>query len=168
MSTSWSFIILAHFNEQAYWVFWFYDLLLPALILRMLFALLKRRVFSYPTLQELKERRHEVDRAHKFGEEVSARFSASSTLGFKEIWRIGKVFKKTIQSRTKNKIKECTESDSLAQEPDSSSYQSEILQSAEEKQIHDFRNMIVEIMNEIADLHERIKKYGEILSHYSW
>ncbi|EIN13757.1 hypothetical protein PUNSTDRAFT_140224 [Punctularia strigosozonata HHB-11173 SS5] len=74
-----------------YWILWASDLLLPGALLCILYALVRRRIFPYPTLAELRLHRSQVDRAERFSDAIQSRLSASSTLGVKEAWRIFRV-----------------------------------------------------------------------------
>ncbi|ESK86647.1 hypothetical protein Moror_9708 [Moniliophthora roreri MCA 2997] len=78
-----------------YWFLWYHNLLLPSLVLRTLYCLVRRRIFPYPTIAELRERRAEIDRAEELGDEVSARLVSSSGFGVREMWRIFRVFTKS-------------------------------------------------------------------------
>ncbi|KAF8560346.1 hypothetical protein OG21DRAFT_58202 [Imleria badia] len=112
-----------------FWFLWFHDLLLPALVFRIVFGLLRRRLSTYPTLKELQERRQETAQALRFGEAVQQRLSVT-TLGPVELWRLFKVYK----SEGKNKAS--------------------AIETDEEE---NFKRDVLHALNELADLHERIK-----------
>ncbi|KAK7064240.1 RNA cytidine acetyltransferase [Favolaschia claudopus] len=147
-----------------FWTLWWRNLLLPALFLRILGALARRRVFPYPTLAELRRHRKEIDRAIEFGEELSTRFSASSNFGVKELWRIFRVFNKPKKTKVKKLARNKTSAQS-AREPSADEQHSEhevstVLDSedtAQEKQENDGKRAVLQAFSEIADLHERIK-----------
>ncbi|KAJ7169911.1 hypothetical protein C8R46DRAFT_1090503 [Mycena filopes] len=147
----------------AFWVLWYQNLLLPCLFLRIIFSLARRRIFSYPTLAQLRAHRQEIERANEFGQDISTRFSASSSLGLKEMWRIFKVFNKPKAAKVKKLAKDKTRSapqdplsDDLGSEPEMAT----VLDSDGTKDIsneNDFKRALVQTLAEIADLHERVK-----------
>ncbi|KAJ7786296.1 hypothetical protein B0H16DRAFT_1489978 [Mycena metata] len=149
-----------------FWILWYQNLLLPCLFLRILFAFARRRILSYPTLEQLRAHRREIDRANEFGEEISTRFSASSALGVKELWRIFKVFNKPKKAKVKKVAKDKKRNPAPPQEPlldsdlGSEPEMSTVLDSEETKDISaesDFKRAIVQTFAEVADLHERVK-----------
>lgn len=83
---------------KIFWFLWFHDLLLPALVFRIVFGLLRRRLSAYPALKELQERRHDTTQALKFGEAIQQRLSVS-TLGPLELWHLLKLYKLEWESK---------------------------------------------------------------------
>ncbi|KAJ7103544.1 hypothetical protein B0H15DRAFT_812642 [Mycena belliarum] len=147
-----------------FWTLWYQNLLLPCLVLRILYSLARRKLFSYPTLEQLKAHRKEIDRANEFGNEVSIRFSASSSLGMKELWRLFRVFNKSKKTKLKKfardkaqeKAPQRPSSDSRELEEDiSTSLDSD--DPNETAQDNDFKRQLLQILADIADVHERIK-----------
>ncbi|KAJ7125590.1 hypothetical protein C8R43DRAFT_710389 [Mycena crocata] len=140
-----------------FWILWYYNLLLPCLFLRILYALVRRKLFSYPTLAELRAHRQEIDRANEFGQEMSMRFSASSTLGVKELWRLFKVFnrpkKQKVNKLARNKGRVPQGASSEGEEPEEIS----TVLDSEDPQENDGKRALLQAMAEIADLHERVK-----------
>jgi hypothetical protein len=141
------------------------------LFLRAFYCLAYRKLFPYPTLIELRERRSEVSRATEFGEEVSARLSASSSFGLKEIWRLFKVFNKTKKIQVKHFAKEKagdkgfmkpegkdgkTDGGILEEQEKDATVLDDTKNSREER---DIKRRALHALSEIGDLHERIKKY---------
>ncbi|KAJ6519806.1 hypothetical protein C8R45DRAFT_952783 [Mycena sanguinolenta] len=146
-----------------FWSLWYQNLLLPCLFLRILYALARRRLLSYPTLAELRAHREEIDRAAEFGQELSTRFSASSVLGVKELWRIFKVFNKPKRAKVKKVAREKTRAHP-PQDPQSDDHLSEqeintVLDSedVENAQENDVKRAVLQALAEIADFHERVK-----------
>ncbi|KAI9572976.1 hypothetical protein HD554DRAFT_1404044 [Boletus coccyginus] len=117
-----------------FWFLWFYDLLLPALTFRIAFGLLRRRLWTYPTFKELQERRQETMRALRFGEVVQQRLSVT-TLGPIEMWQLFKLYRSEEKSKTKLVVKDAIEPN-------------------EEE---NFKRGVLYALNELADLHERVK-----------
>ncbi|KAJ6604639.1 hypothetical protein DFH09DRAFT_316597 [Mycena vulgaris] len=147
-----------------FWFLWYRNLLLPCLFLQILYSLVRRKMFSYPTLAELRAHREEIDRANEFGNEMSTRFSASSTLGMKELWRLFKVFNKSKKAKVKKLTADKSrDSRKAPQEPSLDNLDQEINtvldsedpeETAQEK---DFKRELLQGLAEISDLHERIK-----------
>lgn len=149
---------------------WWYNLLLPSLFLRIFYALIRRRIFPYPTLQELRKRRKEVERAKVFGDAVQARLTPSSPFGIMEIWRIFKVFNKPKVNKAKRamankgKGKEKNMAPGPSEQDDGKDPEPEpgeaatVLDDAGGKQDKDGKRAVLKILGDIADLHERVKK----------
>jgi len=145
---------------QIFWILWYQNLLLPALIFRLLCALAYTRYFPRPALPDLRERRKEIKRANEFGEDIQDRLSSSSVLDIKEMWRVLALFnkaKKKVRAKILQKDKSSLKSDD---EIDDTTVLDDTKESSEEK---DVKRAILQAINEIADLHERIKKYVQAL-----
>jgi len=117
-----------------FWFLWFHDLLLPALIFRIVYGLLRRRISTHPTLKELQERRSQTARAQKFGEAVQQRLSVA-TIGPIEMWRLFRLYRSGEKDKMKSAVKDAMEID-------------------EEETL---KRDVLFALNELADLHERIK-----------
>jgi hypothetical protein len=164
---------------QAFWVLWWYNFLLPCLFLRMFYAITRRKIFPYPTLQELRKRRKEVARANVFGDTVQARLTPSSPFGLQELWRIFKVFNKpkvdkankVVNDEGKAKLdmgkdrnrgiktNENVEGKETSEPVGQVSETTTVLDDSKDtKQDKDIRRAILQTLGGIADLHERIKK----------
>lgn len=131
---------------------WYQNLLIPALVARILYSLLRRKLFPYPTLSELLRHREEIARADNFGSDITAGFAASSSIGIKEIWRLFRVFKKKGKP-TKDKSSSKNEDDRAAEDLRPSTPSNDAVQDEA-----DTRRAILVVMDEIADIHERVKK----------
>ncbi|KAF7339482.1 RNA cytidine acetyltransferase [Mycena sanguinolenta] len=145
-----------------FWSLWYQNLLLPCLFLRILYALARRRLLSYPTLAELRDHREEIERAAEFGQELSTRFSASSVLGVKELWRIFKVFNKPKRAKVKKVAREKTRAhppqDPLSDDQISEQEVNTVLDSEDENaQENDIKRAVLQALAELADFHERVK-----------
>ncbi|KAG5647976.1 hypothetical protein DXG03_007010 [Asterophora parasitica] len=152
--------------SQIFWTMWYQNMLLPCLLLRIFYSLLRRKLLPYPTLSELQEHRREVSRAADFGKQISGRLSASSSFGVKELWRLFKVYKNK-RVTVKPSITPVV-ADYPSEEVDpgigipSQPTDATVLDDAKDSQdAQDLKRLGVHIMNEIADLHERIKKYAD-------
>ncbi|KAL1741867.1 hypothetical protein HDZ31DRAFT_84537 [Schizophyllum fasciatum] len=168
-----------------FWFLWAQDLLLPALLLRIIYALARRRIFPYPTLAELREHRQEIQRADMFSAEVSKSLSASSRSGVREVWRIFRVYNKTrkelLKSKSQGKQSEDTKdhhghsrnrsvTDLLGEVSGRTSggaapeeveqpgiIDGEDQDTNESPEEQDLKRLGLHILSEIADLHERVK-----------
>lgn len=157
---------------SGFWVLWWYNLLLPSLFLRIFYAVVRRKIFPYPTLQELRNRRREVARADVFGDTVQARLTPSSPFGLQELWRIFKVFNKSKEDKGKKLVRDKGKGKTQdrvvvpdenmegnkppGQGPEEATT---VLDDSEEtNQDKDTKRAILETLNNIADLHERIRK----------
>jgi hypothetical protein len=154
-------------RNQVFWFLWYQNLLLPCLFLRILYSLARRKLFPYPTLAELRAHRQEIDRANEFGQELSTRISASSSLGVKEIWRLFRVFNKSKKEKVRKLASDKTTRDRAPQNPllddqDPDKEISTVLDSEESTKLsqeNDVKRAILQSLADIADLHERVKKY---------
>lgn len=151
--------------KQIYWALWWQNLLSPSLCLYILFALLKRRIFPYPSLEDLLRHREEVLRADEFGERVSAKLSASSS-SVMEIWRLFRLFEKTKRNIVKGKPRETTKDKSTTDEPEGR-HSSDLVEDDvtvlddidDSEEAKDLKRIGLEILEDIAELHERVRKF---------
>lgn len=145
---------------QLYWTFWWYNLLAPALIGRLLFALLQRRLFSYPSLEELRRHRTEVKNADEFGAQVVKRLSATSSNNMTEVWRLMRMLDHTRKYRLK-KLKEKAKEvkDRIASTEGQSEEDLTVLEDPDEaKEVQDLKQLGLFVLDEIVDVHERVQK----------
>lgn len=146
--------------RQIYWILWWYNFLIPALVLRVIFALLKRRIFSYPSLEDLRQHREEVIRANEFGDQVSARLSATSN-GVTEVFHLFKIFEEIRKKTAKQKAKDMRSANpsedigDLPLEEQDMPFPEDALDTEEAA---DIKRTGLYALNEIADLHERVRK----------
>lgn len=141
---------------SGFWILWWHNLLLPALFLRLIYALLRRRFLPYPSLKELQAHRAQLARATEFGKQLHNRLSATSTLGVKDAWRLFKLLNKD----KKRKVKETAEyigCDNPTASPADADTSTVVDDQTESKEERDLKRLLLTIMNEIADLHERFK-----------
>jgi hypothetical protein len=141
-----------------YWILWWYNFLIPTLVLRVIFRLLKRRISSHPSLEDLRQHREEIICANEFGDQVSARLSASST-DLTEVIHLFKLFMKKRNKTANQKVKDTnsahpTEVDTPLRERDTA-VPEDVL---EKEEAADIKRITIYALNEIADLHERVRK----------
>ncbi|KAF4623750.1 hypothetical protein D9613_001796 [Agrocybe pediades] len=153
-----------------FWTLWWHNLLAPAFVLRVLYGLLRRRIFPYPTLEDLRRHRDEVSNADEFGKSVSARLSVSSS-GITELWRLFKLFDNKRKNKNKNKDKfadkdKNTGNDSLSEnglnteskEPLHEYQETTILDTVDEtEESRDMKRIGLRVVEDLADLHERVR-----------
>ncbi|KAH8835246.1 hypothetical protein DL96DRAFT_1573471 [Flagelloscypha sp. PMI_526] len=143
----------------AYWILWGFDVILPAALFCILYALVRRRIFPYPSIRELKEHKQQLQAADQFSSEVSSRLTASSTFGIKEMWRVFRVVTHTPKRRPTNAS---TKGKGIASPPPESETLDEpssatILDSAEETPEElDFKRDALYLLDQFIDLNERI------------
>ncbi|RDB28719.1 hypothetical protein Hypma_015536 [Hypsizygus marmoreus] len=141
-----------------YWITWYHNLLLPCLLLCILYSLLRRRIFPYPSLSELRELRYQISRANEFGDQISARLGGSA-LGVKDMWRILKVLSKTPKNKGRSSAKENGISDSSEDSKDTlpASEDATVLDDSQDAQdVQDLKRLGLHLLSELADFHERI------------
>ncbi|PBL01129.1 hypothetical protein ARMGADRAFT_1073433 [Armillaria gallica] len=151
-----------------FWILWYHDLLCPAFFLRILYALIRRRILPYPTIDELRERLHEVDRANKLGDAVSSRLSASSSFGVRDMWRLFRIVNKPLSKPRKSKAKKASAAQHGSQSPPESIDYSATIDAindeptvlddeTESQEERDIKRLGLHILNAVADFHERMK-----------
>ncbi|KAH7338923.1 hypothetical protein B0J17DRAFT_659126 [Rhizoctonia solani] len=154
----------------AWWILWYFNLLLPALFGKMLVSLLRRRVMPYPSLKALRERRRIARAANHIGDAMEGQGAATSFLGtravpgmgqgggdmgIRDILKLGRIVTKGKSKKGKAKVKSAG-SAAAAQVGLSSEDEDEdtLLHQQEEE---DWRTFIVKVMEDLADLHERVR-----------
>jgi len=106
-------------------------------------------------------RRQDSERAKEFGERIQERLSASS-LGPKEMFQLLKSFKSTAQSKMKSVAKDTEVLHTNPSGNDSEDEAATVLdEDSQEEQ--DIKRDLLDLLNTLADIHERIKKYVSLL-----
>lgn len=142
-----------------YWFLWYQNLLLPALLLRILYSLVRRKVLPYPSLQELRKHRIDVERAKQFSSTVTSRLVAAPTYDVQDVWRIvhdfhrSRKLKKAARAKANNAEGGDHTDEGLKAEPEEP-----ILSEESNAPETDIKRELLAIMNYVADLHERVKK----------
>lgn len=139
----------------AFWGLWLYDLLLPALMFRVLWEMLSRKLLPYPTLESLQMRRKDSERAREFGDEIHERLSAPS-MGPKDIYQLFKSHK----SAAKNKVKSLAKDTGALQTSltgDSGEDEATTVLDDDTQEEQDIKRELLHLLNIVADIHERIK-----------
>ncbi|KAF8350074.1 hypothetical protein F5887DRAFT_943646 [Amanita rubescens] len=131
-----------------FWILWWFNLLLPSLILRILYSLIRRRIFSYPSYVELQEHRKRVKRATEIGDDLSTRL-VSTTFDLRDLWKLYKHVKPTIRDG-RQKAKSTSNIPDVNPGSQSSDEDGEHLLDAKSD------SDILHVLNSIADFHERV------------
>ncbi|KAF8581365.1 hypothetical protein K439DRAFT_1414361 [Ramaria rubella] len=148
---------------SVFWVLWYIDLLLPTFIAIILYTLLKHRIFSHPTLKELRARRRETAQAEALGQEVEKRFAIGPDFGVREAWYIfrgiTKGKKKNIDKKSskyhKSVFQEKNTTASLLEGDKKGGEDIEVVDESQTEK--DLKLAVLKAMGEVADLHERVK-----------
>ncbi|QRV94795.1 hypothetical protein RhiJN_22813 [Ceratobasidium sp. AG-Ba] len=148
-----------------WWVLWWFNMLLPALCGRILFALLRRGIMRNPTLQELRKRRRIAEEADDLGDALEGHGAAASFLGtgpvpgagqgggdmgFRDIFKLAKIITKGKGKKAKEKAKET--SNAVA-----SQVGIDVEEDDNESQKADWRSSTLKAMEDFADFHERVR-----------
>ena len=139
---------------------WVNNLLLPSLIFYVLYVLLDRRLHPYPSLAQLREHRGNIDKASEFGEELQARLTGTTPFGLFDVWKTLRVYNKNRVRKAKEKLKQSDDTASVmsaeAAVTDIESTSAD--DSAEKSQEYDVRSLGLEVLCELVDGLERLKK----------
>ena len=149
---------------QLYWRLWYHGLLLSALLFRVLYSLIRRKLHPYPSLDELRAHRTRIDRSHTFGAMLSARLAATPSLGVEDMWHLFKDYKHT--RKLKKAAKEAAARGDDGKADDAASMHSIAAEKPEEKpedplediKDEDLKRLGLFVLCEVADLLERIKE----------
>jgi len=118
----------------------------------------------YPSLEQLREHRGNIDRASEFGEELQARLTTTAPFGLFDAWRTLRVYKKNKVRKAKERPKHSDDAASImnvemaATDNDIAS----VDDSAEKSQEYEVRALGLEVLCQLVDLLERLKKCVEI------
>lgn len=143
---------------------WVNNLLLPSFIFYILYALLDQKMHPYPSLEQLREHRGHIDKASEFGEEVQARLTTTSPFGLFDTWRTLRVYKKSKVRKAKEKSKQSDDAASIMS-VETAATDNDIApvdDSAENTQGYGVRALGLEVLCELVDALERLKKCVEI------
>jgi hypothetical protein len=131
---------------------------------RILWSLLRHRLLPYHTLQELQERREATARARLFGEEVQERLSVT-TLGPIDMWRLFKLYKAGTKEKISMKENKFPEQESanlavpsITNKAAETNNEPTLLDHGDSQEEECLKRDLLHLLNELADLHERIKK----------
>jgi GRAM domain-containing protein 4 len=132
---------------------------------------MRRRLLPYPTADQLRAHRREITRANEFSERIQSRLTASSSFGLKEIWRLVKVFNTPKKTLTRDATKGKVEKGKQAVKSDEGNDGEQVVDdiqaddvtvlddAKDDPEVADRKADILNGLSEIADIHERVKKY---------
>jgi GRAM domain-containing protein 4 len=157
---------------QLYWILWWHNMVLPALILWPVIISFRRRLQPYPVGQQLKEYQEQVALADSFSDRVSDTLaSPTSALDIRELWRLAKLANNTRKlrlatSKAKSPLSPSTLSPSAStislEDPTSPGPPASDAPAAEEQKVEqeleDLQTIGLFWITAIADLHERVHK----------
>jgi GRAM domain-containing protein 4 len=112
-------------------------------------------------LEDLRRHREEVIRANEFGEQVLARLSASST-GVTEIIHLFKLLKERPWKTAKQKVKDMSSAEPTEETGDVPLKERNMTvpeDAVDQEEAAAIMRIVIYTLNEIADLHERVRKY---------
>ncbi|KAG8704148.1 hypothetical protein FRC08_002394 [Ceratobasidium sp. 394] len=150
-----------------FWVFWWFNMLLPALLGKILFALLRRGIMRNPTLGELRKRRRIAEEADELGDAMEGHGAAASFLGtgsmpgigegggdmgFRDLFKLTKLITKGKGKKGKEKAKQAAST--VVPQVGADVDEGEV-NHANEKD--DWRKSTLKAMEDFADFHERVR-----------
>jgi hypothetical protein len=122
-------------------------------MLRILWSLIRRRLYPYPTLAQLRERRKEIAKAEEFGEGLSSRLTKTSKFGVRDAWKIFQDFRSTSGMNLGPEHPEVLSAeDSVFEIPTVEA----LLEDTPSEQT--LLMLVLVMLNAVADLHERVRK----------
>ena len=158
--------------SQLYWILWYRGLLLSALMLRLLYHIVRWKLHPYPSLAQLREHRERIGRSQTFGTILSTRLAATPALGMRDMWglfgeyRHLQKLKKKAKKDSKGKNELPADDTASIRDGASASFSTADLtdehaakEAAEEA---DLKRLGLFLLNEVADLLERVKKYVHV------
>ncbi|KAI0724581.1 hypothetical protein C8T65DRAFT_626972 [Cerioporus squamosus] len=140
-----------------YWMLWYHGLLLSAGVSILLYHLISRKLCPYPSLSELRHHRKAIDQSQTFGTMLSTRLATSPSLGLWDMWDMFGDYRHVRKLKKAKKESESAEKSDLddnAGVPSVSSPEAGRVADVDEA---DMKRLGLFIMNEVADLLERIK-----------
>ncbi|KAI0961588.1 hypothetical protein AcW1_000635 [Taiwanofungus camphoratus] len=143
-----------------YWVLWYHNFLLPSLTLRILYALVRRKLFPYPTLAELREHRQQVDSAEEFSSAVAKHLVASPIFDVHDAWHLFRGYnhvrklKKAARSSRQEQGAGPSKRSAIADEETEEDVAAKMPSESDDVNL---KRTVLAVINETADVHERIK-----------
>ncbi|CAE6514626.1 unnamed protein product, partial [Rhizoctonia solani] len=153
-----------------WWIFWYFNLLVPALLGKILVSLLRRRVMPYPSLKALRERRRLAREANQVGDVMEGHGAATSFLGtgavpgmgqgggdmgIRDILKLTRIVTKGKSKKGRAKVKSAGSNAATQIGLSSEGEEEDLLQRQQDEE--DWRTSALKIMEDFADLHERVR-----------
>lgn len=154
----------------AWWLLWYFNLLLPALLGKITFALMRHGVMRNPTLSELRKRRKVSEEADTLSEAMEGHGAAAGFLGtgptpgigsgggdmgVADLWKLGKLVMKGKGKKAKAQAQEAA--NNVASQA-GASIEIEHEEVDHEDKHNDWRQSAVKALEDVADFHERVRK----------
>ncbi|THH01820.1 hypothetical protein EW026_g971 [Hermanssonia centrifuga] len=160
------------FYCAVYWISWYNNLILPGLILRLLYSLMWYKLMPHPTLQDLRQHRQEQHRADDFSRRVVVRLGSAPGFAVKDLLDVVKDFRSSRKTAatSKNEGKDEDTATAPDQTFDGSAVNDEVEVEHDAKLTQDeieISRVALNAINQIIDLHERVKKYAHRFFHTS-
>ncbi|CEL56120.1 hypothetical protein RSOLAG1IB_07573 [Rhizoctonia solani AG-1 IB] len=152
-----------------WWIFWYFNLLLPALFGKILVSLMRRRVVPYPSLKALRERRRLSRGAEDIGDTVEGYGAATSFFGTRGVPGIGqgggdmgmrnllKMTRTIIKGKSKKGKEKAKDAGNHAAAQMGLSSEEEEDELEHQIDEEDWRTSALKTMEDIADIHERVR-----------
>jgi GRAM domain-containing protein 4 len=146
---------------KLYWFLWYHDLLISGVTVRVIYSLIRRKYLPYPNLGELRQRRKEQDRADDITRQVINRLASSPADHVKDLWSTFRDYRhskrdggdKAATPEAPPEVPDIVLDDDSTRKSINVLLEDDVLGSDT-----DLRGPILEIANEIADIHERVRK----------
>jgi hypothetical protein len=118
----------------------------------------RRKIYLYPSLEELRNHRKEIDEADKFGKKMTAKMGTSSFIT--EMWRLFRLADHTMNITRKNHVKGKQKLSVDFSDPHSGTREDKAAIDGMEngREERDIKRYGLFILDEIVDLHERVRK----------
>jgi hypothetical protein len=154
----------------SWWLFWYFNLLLPALLGKILFSLLRRGIMRNPTLAELRQRRKVAEEAGELSDTMGGYGAGASffgtgsvpgvgqgggDMGFRDMWKLAKLVTKGKGKKSREKAKQAGNA-VASQVGTSIEFDAEDVDHSNEN--GDWRSSTLKALEDIADFHERVRK----------
>ncbi|CAE6406596.1 unnamed protein product [Rhizoctonia solani] len=153
-----------------WWIFWYFNLLLPALFGKILVSLMRRRVMPHPSLKALRERRRLARGAEEVGDAVEGHGAAASffgtrgvpgmgqgggDMGVRDILKLTRTIIRGKSKKEKERLKDAGSRAAAQMGLSSEEGEGDPLQRQLDEE--DWRTSALKIMEDIADFHERVR-----------
>lgn len=114
----------------------------------------------YPSLEQLREHRGNIDKATEFGEELQAKLTSTTSFGLFDVWKTFRVYNKSRVQKAKEKMKQSDDAASVIS-IETTTADDDIVEgdSGERSREYEIKALGLEALCELVDGMERFKKY---------
>lgn len=114
----------------------------------------------YPSLEQLREHRGNIDKATEFGEELQAKLTSTTSFGLFDAWKTFRVYNKSRVRKAKEKMKESDDAASMISIETTAADDDTVAgDSGEMSREYEIKALGLEALCELVDGMERFKKY---------